>query len=351
MIDADFGWPEILTQLLGKNDLSVSQAEWLMAAFMSGSATAAQQGAALTALNAKGVTVGELVGFRDSILGVATVPPLPSNAVDIVGTGGDRHGTVNVSTTAAFVASAAGVPVVKHGNRAASSKSGAADVLAALGAGQSVTPERWAEIFAESGLAFLHAGQLHPGFKHVAQTRKELGIPTVFNFLGPLCNPVRPEASAIGVADATKAPLIAGVFQIRGATALVFRGDDGLDELTTTGHSRIWEVVRGAVTEHDLDPLELGIPRASLQQLRGGTPEENAEVLKRTLAGESGPVRDIVLLNAAAAIAAYRLYENPSLANQPLLKRLAAAYQSAAEAVDSGAAEKQLHSWLALTSA
>ncbi|MBK0417949.1 anthranilate phosphoribosyltransferase [Leucobacter sp. CSA1] len=342
-------WPTVLTSLLAGEDLSVSQAEWAMSEFMTGSASGAQMGGFLVALRAKGVTVDEIVGFRDAILAEARPIELPAMSLDIVGTGGDRYGTVNVSTMASVIAAAAGAPIVKHGNRAASSKSGSSDVLSALGVDLALEPDRLVEAFERTGIAFVHAARFLPGFRHVGPVRADLGIPTVFNFLGPLCNPVRPEASAVGVADADRAPLIAGVFRIRGAAALVFRGDDGLDELTTTGHSRIWEVSRGALTEHDLDPRDIGIPRARIEDLIGGTPEENASVVHRVFAGETGPVRDIALLNAAAGLVAFDLVKNPESAEQPILERLAARLRSAEEAVDSGRAAAKLEEWARAT--
>lgn len=342
-------WPTVLTTLLDGYDLSVSQAEWAMSEFMVGTATDAQMGAFLVALRAKGVTVDEIVGFRDAILAEALPVDLPVASLDIVGTGGDRFGTVNVSTMASIVAAATGTPIVKHGNRAASSKSGSSDVLTALGIDLSLDADRLSEAFERSGIAFVHAARFLPGFRHVAPVRAQLGIPTVFNFLGPLCNPVRPEASAVGVADAERAPLIAGVFRIRGAAALVFRGDDGLDELTTTGHSRIWEVSRGALTEHDLDPRDIGIPRAKLEDLLGGTPEENAATVHRVLGGETGPVRDIVLLNAAAGLTAYQLMRDPESVERPILERLSEQLAVAAEAIDSGRAAAKLATWAATT--
>lgn len=338
-------WPTILTELIHGQDLSVSQAEWAMSGFMTGAATQAQMGGFLTALQAKGVTVDEIVGFRDAILAEAAEVPLPAMSLDIVGTGGDRYGTVNISTTASIICAAAGVPVVKHGNKAASSKSGSSDVLTALGIDFSLDADELRRVFNEVGIAFVHAARFLPGFRHVAPVRGELGIQTVFNFLGPLCNPVRPEATAAGVAEASRAPLFADLFRFRGATALVFRGDDGLDELTTTGHSHIWEVSRGALTEHDLDPRDLGIPRSKIDDLIGGTPDENAEVIHRVFAGEAGPVRDIVLLNAAAGMVAYELAEQPETLEQPLLERLAAKMELAAATVDSGAAAAKLQQW------
>ena len=338
-------WPTVLTALIEGRDLSVSQADWSMGQFMTGGATPAQMGAFLAALQRKGVTVDEIVGFRDAILAEARELPLPAMSLDIVGTGGDRFGTVNVSTMASIVAAAAGVPIVKHGNKAASSKSGSSDVLTALGIEFGLEPDALVRSFEETGIAFVHAARFLPGFRHVAPVRAELGVQTVFNYLGPLCNPVRPEATAAGVADLSKAPLFADLFRFRGASALVFRGDDGLDELTTTGHSHIWEVSRGALTEHDLDPRDLGIPRAEMQDLIGGAPEENAAVVRRVLAGETGPVRDIVLLNAAAGMVAFDLVEDPESVDRPILERLHGALQRAAAAVDSGAALAKLDDW------
>ncbi|MGO3146831.1 MAG: anthranilate phosphoribosyltransferase [Leucobacter sp.] len=350
-MNEDRTWPAILTTLLDGEDLSVSQAEWAMSRFMTGEASGAQIGAFLVALNSKGVTVEEVIGFRDAILAEAAPIHLPAMSLDIVGTGGDRFGTVNISSMASVVAAAAGTPVVKHGNKAASSLSGSSDVFSALGVNLALTADQLTRSFDDTGLAFVHASQFLQGFKHVAPARAELGIPTVFNFLGPLCNPVRPEASAVGVADIDRVPIFVGVFRLRGASALVFRGDDGLDELTTTGHSRIWEVSRGALTEHDLDPRDIGIPRSDIQDLIGGTPEENADIFRRTIGGESGPVRDIVLLNAAAGLVAYDLALHPESVDRPLLTRLGEKLEVASQAIDSGAASAKLESWVRATQA
>ena len=203
----------------------------------------------------------------------------------------------------------------------------------------------------ETGITYAHAALFHPGFRHAAATRRELGISTLFNVLGPLCNPARPEASAVGVADLSRVPLLVGVFRTRGATALVYRGDDGIDKLTTTGHSHIWEVSRGAVTEHDLDPLELGIPRAPIEALLGGGHRENADVIRRVLAGEPGPQRDVVLLNAAAGLEAFDLMGDPSRVQQPMAARLREKLAVAADAVDSGRAAAKLEEWAAATRA
>ncbi|QHC70160.1 anthranilate phosphoribosyltransferase [Rathayibacter sp. VKM Ac-2801] len=339
-------WPHVLSALLESSDLSVSEATWAMEQVMEGAATPAQLAGLLVALRAKGETVDEIVGFRDAILDHAVPLDVDPMALDIVGTGGDRFGTVNISSTASIIAAAAGTPVVKHGNKAASSSSGSSDVLAALGVDLSLSPERVAEVFRRTGIAFVFASLFHPGFRHAGPVRAELGVPTVFNFLGPLCNPARPEASAVGVAHLDRVPLVVGVFQTRGATALVFRGDDGLDELTTTGHSHIWEVSRGSVVEHDLDPRDLGLRRARIDELRGRDAAYNASVVRSVLAGAGGPVRDIVLLNAAAGLAAFDLARDPDLVRAPILERLRTSMDRAAEAVDSGAATAKLEEWV-----
>ncbi|TFC22473.1 anthranilate phosphoribosyltransferase [Cryobacterium glucosi] len=344
-------WPNVLSALLSGEDLSVSDAAWSMEQVMQGHATQAQIAGFLVALRAKGETVDEIVGFRDAILEHAVALPVNPMALDIVGTGGDRFGTVNISTMASIVCAGAGVPVIKHGNRAASSASGASDVLSALGIDLTLSAEKVAEILEATGITFAYAAAFHPGFRHAGPVRAELGIPTVFNYLGPLCNPARPEASAVGVAGLDRVPLIVGVFQTRGAAALVFRGDDGLDELTTTGHSHVWEVSRGLVTEHDIDPRELGIRRASMSELLGGDPEHNAEVVHQTLAGQAGAVRDIVLLNAAAGLVAFDLAKNPVSAQSSILDRFRDKLAVAAESIDSGAATAKLAEWVAASRA
>jgi anthranilate phosphoribosyltransferase len=342
-------WPDLLTTLLDRRNLSISDASWAMRQIMAGDASSAQLAAFLVALRAKGETVDEIVGFRDAVLEYAKPLVVDPMALDIVGTGGDRFGTVNVSTMASVVAAASNVPVIKHGNRAASSASGSSDVLTSLGIRMDVNEERVAEILGEVGITFAFASYFHPGFRHASAVRSELAIPTVFNFLGPLCNPARCEANAVGIANLEKVPLFVGVFQTRGATALVFRGDDGLDELTTTGHSHIWEVSRGAVTEHDLDPAELGIPRANLSDLLGGDADHNAAVARTVFAGEPGPVRDIVLLNAAAGLVAFDLAQNPAEVQRSIVERFSAKLEVAAEAIDSGAAARKLDEWVAAT--
>jgi anthranilate phosphoribosyltransferase len=342
-------WSSVLTTLLEGDDLSVADAAWAMDQVMTGDATDAQLAAFLIALRAKGETVDEIVGFRDAILDHAVPLLVDPMALDIVGTGGDRFGTVNVSTTAAIVAASAGVPVIKHGNRAASSSSGSSDVLAALGIDLTLPAERVAQVLQETGITFAFASAFHPGFANAGPVRAQLGVPTVFNYLGPLCNPARPEASAVGVATLDRVPLFVGVFQTRGATALVFRGDDGLDELSTTGHSHVWEVSRGLVTEHDIDPRELGIPRAKISDLLGKDAGYNAGVVRAVLAGDDGPVRDIVLLNAAAGLVAFELASDPSRVQESILDRFRSQMAVAAQAIDSGAAAAKLDEWVAAT--
>ena len=342
-------WSDVLTSLLERRDLSVWESTWAMRQIMQGGVSEAQLAGFLVALRAKGETIDEIVGFRDAILEAAVPLPVSPNVLDIVGTGGDRVGTVNVSTTAAVIIGATGIPVVKHGNRAASSASGSSDVLGALGLELSLDPAAVASILDRTGITFAWAGAFHPGFKHAGAVRSQLGVPTVFNMLGPLCNPARAEANAVGVAQMERVPLITGVFRTRGATALVFRGDDGLDELTTTGHSRIWEVTRGDIHEHDLDPRDLDIPLADLSDLIGGSPAHNAEVLRRTLAGEQGPVGDIVLLNAAAGIVAFELSQDATQVQRPILERLREALARASAAVDDGRALAKLDEWIGVS--
>lgn len=345
----NISWANLLSTLLNGTDLTISESELAMNQIVTGNASNAQIAGFLIALRSKGEAVHEVVGFRDAVLANALELPVPTMALDIVGTGGDRHNTVNISSAAAIIASASGVPVVKHGNRAASSASGSSDVLSELGINLNLTNTQVAEVLEEVGITFAFATAFHPGFRHAAETRRELGVPTIFNVLGPLCNPARPEASAVGVAQLDRVHLITGVFRTRDATALVFRGDDGLDELTTTGHSHIWEVSRGQIVEHDLDPADLGIARASLDDFRGGEPSHNAQVLKDTLNGKTGAVRDIVLLNAAAGLVSFELAQDSTQVLRPITERLSEKLITVAEAIDSGRASLQLEKWITAT--
>lgn len=342
-------WPQLIDKLLDEKDLSVSEATWAMTEVMTGNVRAATLAGFLIALRSKGETVEEVIGFRDAILDQAMPVDAPARSLDIVGTGGDGFGTVNVSTMSAFVCAGAGVPVVKHGNRAASSRSGASDVLQALGANPEAALQKVAELLERTNLAFVYASAVHPGFRHAAEARSALGVRSVFNFLGPLCNPARPDANAIGVSSLEAVPLITGVLRTRGAAGLVFRSDEGMDEISTTGYSRIWEISGGDVHQHDLHPRDVGIATARLDDLIGGTPEYNAEVVRDVLSGREGPKRDVVLLNAAAALVAFDLAIDVSSANTPLRERLAAKIEVARDSIDSGAAEKALNEWIAIT--
>lgn len=345
-------WPGVLGSLVEGEDLAISEATWAMEQVMTGNATPAQLAGLLVALRIKGETVDEIVGFRDAVLDNALPLDVDPMVLDIVGTGGDPYGAVlNISSVASVICAAAGVPVVKHGNRGASSASGASDVFAALGLNLEIGPQRVAEVFAETGITFVFASLFHPGFGNAGPTRRELGISTLFNILGPLCNPARPEASAVGVASLERVPLVVGVFQTRGATALVYRGDDGIDKLTTTGHSHIWEVSRGFIAEHDLDPLDLGIPRADIESLLGKDAEHNAGVIRSVLAGERSPQRDVILLNAAAGLVSFDLAQEPDHLSVPIVDRLAAKLEVAASVVDSGTAAAKLDQWVAATNA
>lgn len=345
-------WPALLTRLLEGQDLSIAEAAWAMEQVMAGEATPAQLAGFLMALRAKGETVDEFVGFRDAALAHARPIDIDPMALDIVGTGGDPFGAVvNVSSIASIVVAAGDVPVAKHGNRGASSASGASDVLSELGISLDLTPEEVARVFREVGLTFLHAQTFHPGFRHAGPVRRELGVATLFNILGPLVNPARPEASAVGVANLDRVPLVVGVFRTRGATALVYRGDDGIDKLTTTGHSHMWEVSRGSVTEHDIDPRELGISYSAIEGILGAGPEHNADLARGVLAGDEGPVRDIVLLNAAAGLVSFRLAQEPAQITRPIVERLGEQLQVAADLIDSGRAARKLEEWAAATQA
>ena len=218
-----------------------------------------------------------------------------------------------------------------------------------LGVNLGISPVSVATVFEKVGISFAFAAAFHPGFRHAATTRAEIGIPTIFNILGPLCNPARPLASAVGVASLDRIPLITGVLQSRDASALVIRGENGLDELSTCGHSRIWEISRGQITEHDFDPRDVGIDIATLDDIRGGTPEENAAIVTRTLAGERGPVRDIVSLNAAAGLVAFDLIDHPESMQTALVERIEVKLHIVSEVIDSGAATAKRSAWVQAT--
>ena len=330
-------WPDILAGLVRREGLESEAAQWALNEILSGRASEVQLAALLVALRAKGETEDEIEGLSSAMLA----------NVDVVGTGGDRANTVNISTMAAIVAAAAGAKVVKHGSRAASSQAGTADTLEALGLNIMLEPIRQATVLDEVGITFLFAQLYHPAMKYVAGVRKQLAIQTTFNFLGPLSNPARPQAMALGVANDDIAPVVARVLAGRGVRGLVFRGFDGLDELTTTSASDVWVVADGRVHRTTLDPAELGLSPAAPADLRGGDAQHNAQVVRDLVAGKTGPVRDIVVLNAAAALLAYRGVS----AVVPLAEQLDAALGDVSRAIDDGSAHRKLDDWIEATKA
>lgn len=315
---------------------------------MTGAATPAQISGFAVAMRMKRPTSAEVTELADTMLKHARRIPdsaVGADAVDIVGTGGDGSNTVNLSTMASIVTAAAGVPVIKHGNRAASSLSGGADTLEALGVRIDLGPDAVARSVAEVGIAFAFAPQFHPSYRHASVVRREIGVPTVFNLLGPLTNPAAPRAGLFGCAWGDLAEVMAGVFAARGASALVVHGDDGLDELTTTTTSTIWRVQAGTVERLTLDPAAFGFRRADLSELVGGDAEANAASVRAVLSGAKGPVRDAVVLNAAGAMVAHAGLSGDA--------QWVPAWQSglarAVEAIDSGAAERLLANWVRFT--
>jgi anthranilate phosphoribosyltransferase len=299
------------------------------------------------ALRAKGETVEEMRGLADMMLAHASRIEVAGPSLDIVGTGGDRAHTVNISTMASIVAAATGVRVVKHGNRSASSSSGSADVLEALGVNLRLSPDRVAAVALEAGITFCFAQTFHPSMRHAASARRDLGIGTAFNFLGPLTNPAQPTYAAVGVADPRMAPLIAGVFAGRGKDAVVFRGDDGLDELTISTTSSVWWVRSGQVQEHRLDPEQLGLTLHPLETLRGADAAHNAGVVREVLAGATGPIRDAVVLNAGIALALTVPDEGPS--TEAFTAAVRAGMDRAERAIDDGSAAAVVDRWVAAT--
>src|SRR6266487_3926590 len=341
-MDSRTTWPSLIGALIRGDTLTSDETSWAMNEIMDGAATPSQIAGFGVALRAKGETAGEVSGLAQAMLAHATPLRISGRLTDLVGTGGDGARTVNISTMGTIVAAAAGARMAKHGNRAASSACGAADLLEALGVVIDLPPEATARLMAETGVVFLFAPLYHPALRHTAVPRRELGVPTVFNFLGPVANPARPMAQAVGVADPRMGPVLAGVLADRGCSALVFHGDDGLDELTTTGPSTVWVVHDGTVAQTRFDPAELGIARCESEDLRGGEPGANAAVARAVLAGQPGPVRETVLLNAAAALAADAGVPGPAA----LPAALADGCARAREALDSGAAAALLGRWV-----
>jgi anthranilate phosphoribosyltransferase len=335
-------WPSVLTALVSGTSVSAEDTAWAMGEIMSGEATPVQVAGFAVALRAKGESPAEIAGLVRAMLEAAEPLDLAGPAVDTCGTGGDRASTVNISTMAALVVRGAGVRVIKHGNRAASSACGSADLLEELGVVIDLPPAAVARCVTEADIGFCFARTFHPALRHAAVARGELGIATFFNVLGPLTNPAQPSAQAVGVADERLAAVMARVLADRGASALVFRGTDGLDELSVSAPSRVWVVADGQVREDAVDPRDVGIAAAPAGALRGADAAHNAGVTRRLLDGEAGPVRDAVLLNAAAAIVAF-----DGAGPGPVTAQLAAALPRAADALDSGAAADALGSWVA----
>ena len=345
---AEMSWPQVLGRLTNGSELAHGQAAWAMDQIMTGAATPAQIAAFGVSMKMKRPTASEVRELADTMLGFARAVPtdvIGTDTVDIVGTGGDRSNTVNLSTMAAIVVAATGIRVVKHGNRAASSKSGGADMLEELGVRIDLGPDEVARCVAEVGIGFCFAPVFHPSFKYAGPPRREIGVPTVFNLLGPLTNPARPRAGLIGCAFADLAEVMAGVFAARQCSVLVVHGDDGLDELTTTTTSTIWRVQAGTVDKLTFDPLGFGFPRAEIAELVGGDARTNALEAHAVLGGAAGPVRDAVVLNAAGAMVAHAGLSS----HAEWLPSWEEGLSRAADAIDSGAAQRLLDRWIAFS--
>jgi anthranilate phosphoribosyltransferase len=330
------------------SELVAGQAAWAMDQIMAGAATPAQIAAFGVSMKMKRPTPAEVRELAVTMLAYALAVPtdvIGTDTVDVVGTGGDGSNTVNLSTMAAIVVAAAGVPVVKHGNRAASSRSGGADMLEALGVRIDLGPEQVARCVAEVGIGFCFAPVFHPSYKYAGPPRREIGVPTVFNILGPLTNPATPRSGLIGCAFGEMAEVMAGVFAARRSSVLVVHGDDGLDELTTTTTSTIWRVQAGTVDKLTFDPMGFGFPRAQVAELVGGDAQSNAEEAHAVFGGAAGAVRDAVVLNAAGAMVAHAGLSS----HAEWLPSWEEGLSRAAEAIDSGAARGLLDRWVRFT--
>jgi anthranilate phosphoribosyltransferase len=338
------GWPGVISTLVSGRDLSADAAGAALSEILTGDATSAQIAGFVIALRAKGESVDELYGLLSAAMSEAKIVPLTeterSTCVDVVGTGGDGSNSVNVSTMAAVVIAAAGAPVCKHGNRSASSRTGAADVLELLGVAIEQTPEGVAECVRSAGIGFCFAPAFHPAFRFAGAPRREMGVPTAFNMIGPMANPGRVRNQLIGVADPGYAPSMLGALERQGVTRAWVVHGAGLDELTTTGVSDVWSLVDGQVREFTVDPLDLGLARATADDLAGGDPEENAQAFRRVLAGEPGPHRDVVVLNAGAALVVAGAAAD-----------LASGIELATAAIDDGRAARTLDEFVRVSSA
>ena len=352
-------WPAVLSRLLSGQDLDEASAAWAMNQILSGEATSAQIAGFVTALRAKGESADEVNALVSVMLAHARLldlgPDAPPVVLDVVGTGGDQSHTVNISTMTALVCAAAGAPVVKHGNRAASSSTGTADVLEELGVAIDIDPVGVAACVREVGIGFCFAQTHHPAMRYAGPTRRELGVPTVFNILGPLTNPGGAGAALIGCASPVLAPVMADVLCRRGVRAIVVRGDDGLDEISTVTTTRVWDATGGDVVESTIDPLDLGIPRVEPSALRGGDPSRNALLLRKVVGQMSdddpdgwqvAAIRDAVAVNAAAALVAFEAAGSGSGDARPLTDRMRETLPVARHALASGAAAELLDRWI-----
>jgi len=347
-------WPQVLRILVAGDPLPHGLAAWAMQQMLAGEATDAQIAGFVIALRAKGETPAEVASLVETMALHANTFTTSKPTIDIVGTGGDQANTVNISTMTSLVVAACGIPVAKHGNRAASSQTGTADVLEELGVVIELSPEQVRECVEQAGIGFAFAPRHHPAMRHVAQVRRELGVPTVFNILGPLSNPAGAAAMLLGVADALRAPVIAQVLADRGVKALVVRGDDGLDELSTTTTSTVWDVTRGAVERSTFDPRNLGMHPVDSALLVGGDRVRNAHLLRQVIGalpvgdGETTrieAIRDVICLNAAAALVAYGAIDSEQSDND-LHDRVAEQLPRARTALDSGQAARVLARWI-----
>lgn len=349
MTDA-VNWPELMTSLLAGKDIAYAHALDAMSEVMNGHVKPEVLAGFLVALAGKGVAVTELSGLADGMIAYAQTIDLPVTSIDIVGTGGDRFMTANISTMASLVVAASGVKIVKHGNKASSSACGSADLLQAAGVNITLNSGQIKEIFTQLGVAFLFANVFHPAMKYVAPVRRALKIPTVFNVIGPLSNPVQPQYNLIGCYSDKIAPLMAEVLAKRGKSALVVRGENGLDELSTVCLNHIWQVYEGKVKHFTFDAVkELHISVAQVEQLRGGDATYNAHIMQDIFAGElTGPIQEAVLLNAAAALVV--MSGNMTADSETsFAKQMSNTYEQVKEVLISGKPAKLLADWVCLS--
>lgn len=335
MVDETLAWPSVLSELVAGTDLDRATAGSALRAVMAGEVPDVVVSSFLTALAAKGATADEVAGLVEAMVDAATPVEVDGPVLDTCGTGGDGAGTFNISTTSALVCAAAGAKVAKHGNRAASSKAGSADVLEAWGIVIDLEAQAAAQCLEDVGITFLFARTYHPAMRFVAPVRSTLGIRTVFNVLGPLSNPAGAQHQVVGVSDPAMAPVMAEALARLGRRAMLFRGDDGLDELTTTTTSRVWRVADGVVEESRVDPTELGVERVEVSDLVGGDVERNQQISEAVLKGQPGPHADVVALNAAAGLLTHGMADD-----------LAGGLARAREVLASGAGYDVLQRWI-----